>query len=81
MDTVVSDLVLEATAVLDVDVFELRKFCSKIVRRCSSVLVSDNLRSLWEATMEDVMEGSAVGPFGSDNEVSEFSDWIPIQRC
>ena len=33
--------------------------------------------------MEDVMEGSTVGPFGSEDEVSEFlgcSDWIPTQR-
>ena len=29
------------------------------------------------------MEGSTVGPFGSEDEVSEFlgcSDWIPTQR-
>ncbi|CAE7302354.1 unnamed protein product, partial [Symbiodinium sp. CCMP2456] len=36
-----------------------------------------------KATMEDVFEGSTVGPFGSEDEVSEFlgcSDWIPTQR-
>ena len=59
------------------------EFRSKIFRRCNSVPVSENLRSLWKATMEDVMEGSTVGPFGSEDEVSEFlgcSDGIPTQR-
>ena len=59
------------------------EFRSKIFRRCNSVPVSENLRSLWKATMEDVMEGSTVGPFGLEDEVSEFlgcSDWIPTQR-
>ena len=59
------------------------EFRSKIFRRCNSVPVSENLRSLWKATMEDVMEGSTVDPFGSEDEVSEFlgcSDWIPTQR-
>ncbi|CAE7505806.1 unnamed protein product, partial [Symbiodinium necroappetens] len=59
------------------------EFRSKIFRRCNAVPVSDNLRSLWKATMEDVLEGSTVGPFGSEDEVSEFlgcSDWIPTQR-
>ena len=58
------------------------EFRSKIFRRCNSVPVSENLRSLWKATMEDV-KGSTVGPFGSEDEVSEFlgcSDWIPTQR-
>ncbi|CAE7914902.1 unnamed protein product, partial [Symbiodinium necroappetens] len=39
--------------------------------------------SLWESTLEDVKEASTVGPFGSEEEVSEFlgcSDWIPTQR-
>ena len=59
------------------------EFRSKIFHRCNAAPVSDNLRSLWKATMEDVLEGSTVGPFGSEDEVSEFlgcSDWIPTQR-
>ncbi|CAE7663973.1 unnamed protein product, partial [Symbiodinium microadriaticum] len=59
------------------------EFRSKIFRRCNAVPVSDNLRSLWKATMEDVLEGSTVGPFSSEDEVSEFlgcSDWIPTKR-
>ena len=42
------------------------EFRKKIFRRCSAVLsavpVSDNLCSLWKSTMEDVAEGSTVGP-------------------
>ncbi|CAE7771734.1 unnamed protein product [Symbiodinium sp. CCMP2592] len=59
------------------------EFRSKIFKRCQAVPVSDNLRSLWQATMEDVMEGSTVGPFQDESSVTEFlgcSDWIPTQR-
>ncbi|CAE7268214.1 unnamed protein product, partial [Symbiodinium sp. CCMP2456] len=58
-------------------------FDGKIFRRCNSVPVSDQLMSLWKATMEDVMEGSTVGPFGSEADVADFSGcsyWIPTQR-
>ena len=47
------------------------------------VPVSDNLRKIWEATLEDVQEGSCVGPFVDEAEVSKFAqaeDWIPTQR-
>ena len=56
---------------------------AKVVRRCRSVPISDNLRSLWDSTIEDVKEASTLGPFGSEEEVSAFlgcSDWIPTQR-
>ncbi|CAE7645183.1 unnamed protein product [Symbiodinium necroappetens] len=59
------------------------EFRRKIFRRCSAVPVSDNLRSLWKSTMEDVAEGSTVGPFQSEEEVTQFlgcDDWIPTQR-
>ena len=45
--------------------------------------MSDNLRSLWNATLEDEKEGSKVGLLGSEEEVSKFlgcADWIPTQR-
>ena len=56
---------------------------SKIVSRVQGVPVSDNLKKIWDATLEDVQEGSTLGPFGSCQEVSNFlkcDDWIPTQR-
>ena len=60
--------------------WEIRK---KIVRRVAAVQRSDNLRVIWEATLEDVLEGSCLGPLGSEREVSDLvqaDDWIPTQR-
>ena len=56
---------------------------SKIVNRVRSVPASENLTKIWEATLEDVSEGSTLGPFSSPNQVSEVlqcDDWIPTQR-
>ena len=56
---------------------------SKIVARVAGVPVSDNLRKIWEATLEDVQEGSSLGPFVSAEEISCLlgcDDWIPTQR-
>ena len=55
----------------------------KIVQRVKGVPVSDNLVKIWEATIEDVSEGSSLGPFCSEGEVTSFlgqDDWIPTQR-
>eukprot|EP00434_Breviolum_minutum_P034149 symbB.v1.2.030215.t1/scaffold3380.1/size79486/1 len=55
----------------------------KIVSRVQGVPISENLVKLWESTMEDVQEGSCVGPLGSEQEVSDLlkvDDWIPTQR-
>ena len=60
--------------------WELRR---KIVKRVQAVPVSDNLQKIWDATLEDVQEGSTVGPFNSEEEVTAFlrqDDWIPTQR-
>ena len=60
-----------------------REMRAKVFRRCKSVPESDNLRSLWNATLEDEKEGSKVGLLGSEEEVSKFlgcADWIPTQR-
>ena len=60
--------------------WDLRK---KIVRRVETVPVSDNLRKIWEATLEDCEEGSCIGPWFSEEEVSRqlgCEDWIPTQR-
>ena len=54
----------------------------KIVQRVKGIPVSENLIKIWEATMEDVHEGS-LGPFGSEEEVTRVldqEDWIPTQR-
>ena len=56
---------------------------SKIVARVAGVPVSDNLQKIWDATLEDVLEGSSLGPFVSADEVSSLlgcDDWIPTQR-
>ena len=55
----------------------------KIIKRVASVPVTENLKKIWESTMEDVREGSSIGPFRSEEEVTEVlkaEDWIPTQR-
>ena len=55
----------------------------KIVARVQSVPITENLKKIWEATMEDVLEGSCVGPMFDQTEVSNFlgqDDWVPTQR-
>ena len=55
----------------------------KIVSRVKGVPVSDNLKKIWQASIEDVEEGSCLGPFSSEAQVSEClgcDDWIPTQR-
>ena len=47
------------------------------------VPVTENLQKLWDATLEDVSEGSCLGPFVSEAEVTKVlqqDDWIPTQR-
>ena len=56
---------------------------SKIVNRVRSAPASENLTKIWEATLEDVSEGSTLGPFSCPDQVSELlqcEDWIPTQR-
>ena len=60
--------------------WEIRR---KIITRVQSVAVSDNLKKIWESTLEDVTEGSTLGLFRSEAEVSSFlgsEEWIPTQR-
>ena len=55
----------------------------KIVARVKGVPVSENLVKIWQASIEDVEEGSCLGPFSSESQVSEClgcDDWIPTQR-
>lgn len=54
-----------------------------IVRRVQGVPITDNLKKIWDATIEDRDEGSCLGPFFSFDQVSDVvqrSDWIPTQR-
>ena len=56
---------------------------SKIIARVKGVPVSENLAKIWEATLEDVAEGSTLGPFSSTDEVTQLlgnDEWIPTQR-
>lgn len=56
---------------------------SKIVARVRGVPVSDNLVKIWDATLEDVAEGSTLGPFSEAQEVTSLlgnDEWIPTQR-
>lgn len=60
--------------------WELR---AKIIKRVRGVPVTENLLKIWEATMEDVEEGSCMGPFTTEEEVTKIlgqRDWIPTQR-
>ena len=60
--------------------WEIRK---KIINRVKGIPTSDNLLKIWEATIEDVEDGSCLGPFDSEQEVSGVlgcDDWIPTQR-
>ena len=55
----------------------------KIISRVHGVPVSENLRKIWEASIEDAAEGSCLGPFSEEAQVSEVldcEDWIPTQR-
>ena len=50
---------------------------SKIIARVKGVPVSENLAKIWEATLEDVAEGSTLGPFSSTEEVTQLqSSWL-----
>ena len=60
--------------------WELR---TKIIKRVASIRISENLQKIWEATIEDVQEGSTLGPFTEEAQVTNVlkcDDWIPTQR-
>ena len=55
----------------------------KIINRVRGVQISENLKKIWEATIEDVKECSCIGPIESEEEVDALlgrDDWIPTQR-
>ena len=55
----------------------------KIIQRVQRVPQSQNLQKIWDATLEDVQEGSCLGPFAHEDLVTsvlECDNWIPTQR-
>eukprot|EP00435_Cladocopium_sp_Y103_P055182 s631_g18.t1 len=59
------------------------EFSNKVIKNIERCEVTVNTEKIWEATMEDVREGSSLGPFFFAEEVSKFlgtQDWIPTQR-
>ena len=59
------------------------EFRSKVLRAIKRAPLTEHSPKVWEATLEDVAEGAAVGPFFEESEVSEFvgdDHWIPTQR-
>eukprot|EP00438_Fugacium_kawagutii_P021836 Skav226383 [mRNA] locus=scaffold1438:28059:29741:+ [translate_table: standard] len=65
---------------LDARAWDLRR---KIVFRVQKVPITENLFKLWEATLEDVQDGSSLGPFYDHDEVDRVVGselWIPTQR-
>ena len=59
------------------------EFRSKVLKAIKRAPLTEHSPKVWEATLEDVAEGAAVGPFFEESEVSEFvgdDRWIPTQR-
>lgn len=59
------------------------EFSQKVIKNVMRCEVTEHTAKIWEATMEDVAEGSTCGPFFSRQEVSAFLGtevWIPTQR-
>ena len=60
--------------------WEIRR---KVIGHVQATRVSNNLRKIWEASVEDVHEASALGPFYREEEVTsllEDDSWVPTQR-
>ena len=60
--------------------WEIRK---KIIAHVQAVPITENLKKIWDATVEDVHEGSCIGPVFDQKDVSFLvgrDDWIPTQR-
>lgn len=59
------------------------EFSNEVLKNVNRCEITVNTAKIWDATMEDVQEGSATGPFFSVKEVSRFLGtdcWIPTQR-
>ena len=59
------------------------EFSQKVIKNVMRCDLTEHTAKVWEATMDDVKEGSTLGPFFSRQEVSQFlgtDEWIPTQR-
>ena len=70
---------------LPVDALSSRawEFSDLVIKNVNRCEVTENTEKIWEATLEDVQEGSCVGPMFSVEEVDQFVGtkcWIPTQR-
>ena len=53
---------------------------AKITRNIKGTKFSDGFRKIWEQTIEDCEEGSSIGPFWSEAEVTQklgTDQWVP----
>jgi len=59
------------------------EFSDKVIKNINRCEVTENTEKIWESTMEDVAEGTTVGPFFFKKDVDKFlhtEEWIPTQR-
>lgn len=59
------------------------EFSAKVKANVAKTEVTQNTQKIWESTLEDVKEGSCLGPFYDTDQVSELVGspvWIPTQR-
>ena len=59
------------------------EFSQKVIKNVMRCEITEHTAKVWDATMEDVKEGSTLGPFFSEQDVSKFlgtKEWIPTQR-
>ena len=55
----------------------------KVTRNILGSKITPGSRKIWEATIEDRDEGSCLGPFWSEGEISDVlgtQEWVPTQR-
>ena len=60
--------------------WEIRK---KIIKRVQRIPLTENSGKIWDSTVEDVQEGSCVGPLFEEAQVTKIvgtDRWIPTQR-
>jgi len=56
---------------------------ARVLSRVAATPLTDHSVAIWDDTLQDVQEGSTVGPFFHHEEVSEFLGdqfWVPTQR-
>ena len=64
-----------AVALMQSRAWEIRK---KIIAHVQAVPITENLKKIWDATVEDVHEGSCIGPVFDQKDVSFLVGGDPI---